>query len=64
MKTQPTYMSVGQNGGNMPVTLDPIQQKLAPHVDALILFWVAVWAATACVVLYKLYGEYREQRSG
>jgi hypothetical protein len=48
--------------GNPPVQLDPLQQFLAPHVEVLIAFWVAVWCGTAIFLLVKLAREYREYR--
>jgi hypothetical protein len=61
MNSEKTYIPLVENYGNRPVTLDPIQQKLEPHVGAMITFWVCVWVITACVVLYRLYREYRER---
>lgn len=62
MNQEKIYISLVENAGNKPVTLDPLQQKLAPHADAIISFWFCVWVVTAGVVLYRLYGEYRAQK--
>lgn len=61
MNGDTTYLPMVENAGNSPAVLDPIQQKLAPHVDAMISFWILVWIITACVVLHRLYTEYCEQ---
>ena len=48
--------------GNPPVQLDTVQQFFAPHVDAMIMFWILVWCATGVFVLIKLGLEYVEYR--
>jgi hypothetical protein len=48
--------------GNAPTSLTPVQKFLAPHIDALTLFWVLVWFVTAIVVLIQLWREYRAHR--
>lgn len=62
MNGDTTYLPMVENAGNSPAVLDPIQQKLAPYVDTMILFWAGVWLLTACVVLYRLYREFKESR--
>ncbi len=48
--------------GNPPVTLDPLQQFLAPYAGTMTAFWVALWFATAIAVLLKLWHEYQESK--
>ena len=48
--------------GNPPVQLDRVQQFFAPHVDAMITFWVGVWILTSVVLLVKLAQEYIAHR--
>ena len=62
MNTGTPIIDMQETAGNAPVTLDPLQQFLAPHVDVLITCWIIVWAITALVMLYKLWSEYRAQK--
>lgn len=61
MDTTLKIIELKQNAGNAPTSLDPLQQFLAPHVDALILFWFFVWCGTALVLLLKLWFEYKNR---
>ena len=53
-----TVLDIQETAGNPLVTLDPLQRALEPYADAIIMFWILVWVATALVLLYKLRAEY------
>lgn len=57
-----SYIVLKELAGNAPPTLNPIQAFMAPHVHAIIQFWIAVWFFTAFVVLFHLVLEYRRSR--
>ncbi|MBP9757248.1 MAG: hypothetical protein KBD06_01475 [Candidatus Pacebacteria bacterium] len=61
MNTDLPFVDIQETVGNPAATLDPIQKMLEPHVDAMIAFWFFVWVATAIVMLYRLWSEYRGQ---
>jgi hypothetical protein len=48
--------------GNPPTSLDPLQQVLAPYIEELTAFWVAVWCMTAVVLVVHLVREYRKHK--
>jgi hypothetical protein len=60
--TTPQIIVLKELSGNPPVQLHPIQQFMAPHIDTMVAFWIAVWFATGIAVLLGLLRDYREHR--
>ncbi|HVU75230.1 MAG TPA: hypothetical protein VHD38_00090 [Candidatus Paceibacterota bacterium] len=48
--------------GNPPIELTPLQQRLAPHANEIIYFWIVVWVITGIAALAEVVRQYRASK--
>ena len=59
-----SYIVLKELAGNPPPELNTIQKILAPHSVALAHMWIALWVATALVLVYRVAREYNDEHHG
>ncbi len=57
-----TYLVLKELADKRPVTLDPLQLALAPHVNIMIAFWITIWWITALCIAVHVWSEYKKHR--